>query len=335
MESSHSGKDKHVQILMRKLIALALLALLSSTLYAQTLPASRQKVIIDTDIGDDIDDAFALALALSSPEFEILGITTAWGDTQVRARVADRILCDTGMESIPIAAGVSTESKLVLDHAPFARSFWKPVRQYPPAADFILDQIRKYPNQITLIAIAPMKNIGDIIARDPETFRKLKRVVIMGGSVKRGYNDLGYLPAHGPDPEYNIVSDIPSARRLFASGVPLYVMPLDSTQLKLDEVKREIIFRQSTPLTDDLTLLYHLWGGQTPTLYDPVAVAFALRPEVCPTKPMRLEIDDKGYTRPVDGSPNTEVCLDSKEEDFFRFYMDRVLSQKLKGRCER
>ncbi len=313
----------------RGLLALATLFLFAGSLCGQTQSGARQKVIIDTDIGDDIDDAFALALALSSPELEILGITAAWGDTQVRARVADRMLCDTGMESIPIAAGVSTESRIVLDHAPFARSFWKPVRQYPPATDFILDQIRKYPNQITLIAIAPMTNVGDVIARDPETFRKLKRVVMMGGSVKRGYNDLGYLPAHGPDPEYNVMSAIPAARRLFASGVPLFVMPLDSTQLKLDEIKRELVFRQSTPLTDDLTLLYHLWGGQTPTLYDPVAVTYALRPDICPATPMRLEIDDKGYTRPAHGAPNTEVCLHSKEDEFFHFYLSRVLSQKL------
>ena len=321
---------------VRTFLASAMVVVFAVLLNAQAQSASsRQKVIIDTDIGDDIDDAFALALALSSPEFEILGVTAAWGDTQVRARVADRMLCDSGREDIPISAGISTESKIVLDHAPFARSFWKPVRQYPPATDFILDQIRKYPNQITLIAIAPMTNVGDVIARDPETFRKLKRVVIMGGSVKRGYNDLGYLPAHGPDPEYNIMSAIPQARRLFASGVPLYVMPLDSTQLKLDEVKREMVFRQSTPLTDDLTLLYHLWGGQTPTLYDPVAVTYALRPDICPTTPMRLEIDDKGYTRPVAGTPNAEVCLNSKEEDFFHFYLSRVLSKKLAGHCQR
>lgn len=322
-----------MHILFRKLVVSAIILLFAASLLAEA--QSRQKIIIDTDIGDDIDDAFALALALSSPEFEILGVTAAWGDTQVRARVAERMLCDTDMESIPIAAGVSTESKIVMDHAPFARSFWKPVRQYPPAVDFILDQIRKYPNQITLIAIAPLTNIGGLIERDPETFKKLKRVVMMGGSIRRGYNDLGFLPAHGPDPEYNIVSDIPSARRLFSSGVPLYVMPLDSTQLKLDEVKREIVFRQSTPLTDDLTLLYHLWGGQTPTLYDPVAVAFSLRPEICAMKPMHLEVDDKGYTRPTNGSPNAEVCLDSKEEDFFHLYMSRILSQKLTGHCER
>jgi purine nucleosidase len=324
-----------LQSAMRWLITLALI-FVSCGLFGQAASGTpREKVIIDTDIGDDIDDAFALALAISSPEFEILGVTTAWGDTQVRARVAQRMLCETGMDNIPIAAGPSTESKLALDHAPFARSFWKPVQHFGPATDFILGQIRKYPNQITLLAIAPLKNVGEVIERDPDTFRKLKRVVIMGGSVYRGYNDLGYTPAHGPDPEYNIMSDIPGARRLFASGVSLYVMPLDSTQLKLDEVKREVVFRQSTPLTDDLALLYHLWGGQTPTLYDPVAVAYALHPDVCPTKAMRLEVDDKGYTRPVAGEPNAQVCLDSKEEDFFRLYMSRILSQKLVGHCGR
>src|SRR5581483_1619919 len=296
---------------------------------------ARQKVIIDTDIGDDIDDAFALALAISSPEFEILGVTAAWGDTQLRARVADRMLCETGMDSIPITAGPPTESKLVMDHAPWARSYWKPVKQYGSAVDFILEQIRRYPNQITLLAIAPLTTVGAVIQRVPDTFRKLKRVVIMGGSVYRGYNDLGYTPAHGPDAEYNIASDVASARRLFASGVPLYVMPLDSTQLKLDEVKREIIFRDSTPLTDALTLLYHQWGQQTPTLYDPVAVTYAIAPQICPTKPMRIEVDDKGFTRPIAGAPNAEVCLDSNEQEFFRLYMSRILSQKLVGHCNR
>jgi len=318
------------------LLAILLALLLPSWGFAQAGPeTARQKIIIDTDIGDDIDDAFALALALSSPEFQILGVTTAWGDTQLRGRVVERMLCETGRDDIPIAAGVATESKPVLDHAPWARAFWKPVRQYGPAVDFILDQIRKYPGEITLIAIAPLKNIGDLIQRDPEMFRRLKRVVIMGGSIYRGYNDLGYAPNHGPDPEYNIASDISSARRLFTSGVPLFVMPLDSTQMKLDEVKRELIFRDSTPLTDALTLLYHQWGQQTPTLFDPVAVTYATAPQICPTKPMHLEIDDKGYTRRTAGVLNADVCLDAKEEDFFRLYMSRVLSQKLVGHCTR
>ena len=318
-------------------VFIALLLTFCLTAWSQEArsPNSRQKIILDTDIGGDIDDAFALALVLSSPEFELLGITSAWGDTQLRARLVDRMLCETGMNNIPVMAGIAAEQAGVqLSQARWAEAFPKPSKPYGSGVDFILEQIRRYPNEITLLAIAPMSNVGALIERDPETFKKLKRVVIMGGSIYRGYGDLGYLPNRGPDPEYNIKSDVPSARRLFASAVPLFVMPLDSTQLKLDEVKREVIFQQITPLTDALTLLYHLWGQQTPTLFDPVAVAFTMRPDVCPTKPMHIDIDDKGYTRPGNGSPNAQVCLNSKSDEFFELFMSRLLNQKLAGKCK-
>src|SRR5205807_7925011 len=68
-------------------------------------------------------------------------------------------------------------------------------------------------------------------------------VILMGGSIKRGYGDLGFGPPTPPEPEWNILNDIPSAQKLFAAGVPLFVMPLDATQLKLDEVKRALLFR--------------------------------------------------------------------------------------------
>ena len=84
-------------------------------------------------------------------------------------------------------------------------------------------------------------NVGAAIDKDAATFRKLKRVVLMGGSVRRGYGDLGYTAPVPPMPEWNILNDVASAQKLFASGVPLYVMPLDSTQLKLDEVKRAFL----------------------------------------------------------------------------------------------
>jgi len=322
----------------RQLIAWLLLFALGLPCLANAQAKSggtRAKVILDTDIGDDIDDAFALALVLSSPEFDLLGVSTAWGNTQLRARIVDRLFCETGKEDIPIFAGIDTTSTISMDHARWAEAMPPRPTPFSSSIDFILEQIRRYPNQITLLAIAPLTNVGALIARDPGTFRNLKRVVIMGGSIYRGYNDLGYTPDHGPDPEYNIASDIAAARRLFASGVPLFVMPLDSTQLKLDEVKRELIFRQSTPLTDALTLLYHQWGQLTPTLYDPVAIAFSIAPQLCPTQPMRIEVDDKGFTRPVPGSPNAQVCLNSKVDEFFDLYLTRILSQKLKGHCNR
>ena len=169
-------------------------------------------------------------------------------------------------------------------------------------------------------------NVGAIIDKDPKTFRQLKRVVMMGGSIDRGYDDLPYLPPHGPDAEWNIANDIPSAQKLFDAGVPVYMMPLDATQLKLDEVKRAVLFKQGTPLTDQLALLYHQWGQQTPTLYDPMTIAFILSPGICPTKPLHIQVDRKGFTRLTPGAPNAQVCLHSDVESFFDLFMHSLIA---------
>jgi inosine-uridine nucleoside N-ribohydrolase len=293
--------------------------------------ATPEKIILDTDIGDDIDDAFALALALSSHQIQLLGVTTAWGDTDLRARLAERFLTQTGHSEIPVSAGPKTHASSVFTQARWAQAFPEPAKAQPNAIDFILDAIRRYPGQITLISIAPFSNLGALLDKDPAAFRKLKRVVIMGGSIHRGYGDLGYLPNRGPSAEYNIEMDIPAARKLFASGVPLYVMPLDSTQLKLDEVMRATLFSQGTPSTDALALLYQQWTASTlnptPTLYDAMAVAEVIDPSLCPTQPMRIQIDDRGYTRVEPGPANANVCLHSDSDRFFHFYIPTVLGE--------
>ena len=293
-------------------------------------PALPEKVIIDTDIGDDIDDAFAIALALRSPELQILGITATFGDTETRAKLLDRFLAEVGRPEIPVAAGAPSQPKSTLTQRRYAEAghFAKP--SHPDAVAFLLEQIRRYPGQITLIAIGPLMNVGAAIDKDPATFGKLKRVIIMGGSIKRGYGDLGFGPPQPPQPEWNILNDVPSAQKLFAAGVPLFVMPLDSTQLKMDEVKRAFLFSRGTPLTDALTLLYHQWGQETPTLFDPMTIAFFVNPSLCPVQPMHIRVDEKGFTRPESGppnapiAPNAQVCLDSNPDSFFRFYLNRV-----------
>jgi purine nucleosidase len=294
-------------------------------LAAQQTPsaARNQKIIIDTDIGDDIDDAFAVALALKSPELQILGITTEFGDTAMRANLVDRMLEEAGMPGIPVAVGIHTDAKTSLSQRPYADGGHFQRRLHEQAVEFILNQIQLFPGEITLVTIGPLVNIGAMIDRDPQTFRKLKRVVSMGGSIDRGYGD-PYAPSAPAQPEWNILNDVASARKLFASGVPVYLMPLDSTQLKLDEVKREYLFRQGTPLTDALTILYHQWGQLTPTLYDPMTIAFVDEPTLCPVQPMNISVDDKGMTLRGAGSPNAQVCLKSEPEAFFRFYLRRV-----------
>jgi purine nucleosidase len=288
-----------------------------------TSTGASEKIIIDTDIGDDVDDAFALGLALKSPEVEILGITTSFGDTETRAKLVDRMLGEAGRSDIPVAAGVATHTNNSFTQRRYAEGGHFARRSHPDAVNFILEQIRKNPGEITLVAIGPLVNVGGLIDKDAATFRKLKRVVIMGGSVERGYGDPYGVPTPA-QPEWNIKNDVGSAQKLFASGVPIYMMPLDSTQLKLDEVKREFLFRQGTPVTDALTLLYYEWGGETPTLFDPMTIAFVVDEKLCPVEAMRIRVDDTGMTLREAGAPNAFVCLKSDPETFFRFYLERV-----------
>jgi len=297
---------------------------------AQQSASSPQLVILDTDIGDDIDDAFALALALRSPELKILGVTTAFGDTELRARLVSRYLDAAGHRGIQVAAGVETKTDNVLTQAAYALR--TPALVRPDGVNFLLSQIRQHPGEITLIAIGPLFNVQAAIERDPATFRKLKRVVMMGGSINRGYD--GKNGEHRPpDAEWNINRDPAGAKALFTAGVPIFMMPLDSTQIRLETAKREAIFAHGSPLTDQVTLLYHQWRelnpghATTPTLFDPVAVTYAIRPDLCPASPMRIQVDDMGFTRSVPGTPNAQVCLQSDEKGFMNFLLSRLMGE--------
>lgn len=288
-------------------------------------------MVIDTDIGDDIDDAFAVGLALESPELKVLGVTTAFGNTELRAQLAERYLKAAGRGEIPVAAGVHTETTNPMTQAAYARR--GPEKAYPDGVEFLLDQIRAHPGEVTLIAIGPLFNVQAAIQRDPATFRKLKRVVMMGGSIERGYDDAKTGARRPPDAEWNILQDPKGAQALLASGVPVYMMPLDSTQIHLEEPERDAIFAHGSPVTDQITLLYHQWKvgnwahSPTPTLFDPVAVTYSFRPELCPATPMHIDVDAKGFTRRTAGKPNAEVCLKSNEAGFLRLLRERLTVQ--------
>ena len=310
------------------------LSLTPVTLYAQsTLPtqkekvATSEKVIIDTDIGDDIDDAFALALALKCPELNILQINSDFGLVSIRTAMLQRFLDEVGRADIPVATGVP--SPMPESHFTQRRYGERDGlrRSSPDAVESTLSLIRKYPNQITLIAIGPMYNLAAMIDRDRATFKKVKRVVIMGGSFYKSNWDFGFAKPKGPTAEWNIAEAILEAQKLMAVGVPLYMIPADSTQLKFDEVNRRILFRWDTPLTDQLLILYELWGGTTPLLHDAMTIEYAVNPAMCPMEEMHVTIDDEGYTRLGPGKPNTFVCLKSDPESFINFYMTRMLSK--------
>jgi purine nucleosidase len=315
---------------MRKSIAILIAAFFIGCGTAQ----GAEKVIIDADLGDDIDDAFAIGLALSSPEFEILGFSAAFGDTPTRAKMFDRMLGELGRGDIPVAMGIPADvnrnaftQRRYAEGGPAARA------THPHSVDFVLEQARKYPGEITLVAVGPLPNVGAMIDKDVTSFRKLKRVVIMGGNIRTLLDPFGMAAPIAPHPEWNLKNDIASAKKLFNAGVPLVVMPLDSTaNLKMHEVARTALFSHGSMLTNILAGLYYQWSAYTrsptPILYDPMTLAWLLEPSLCPLTPMHITIDDAGNTKETPGAPNAQVCLHSEAEPFLRFLVKKLTARR-------
>jgi inosine-uridine nucleoside N-ribohydrolase len=293
-------------------------------------PLLRIPILLDTDIGSDIDDAFALALIINSPELDLQGVTTVSGDTQARARLAAKMLWEAGgaWRRVPIAAG-EPGKPLPIEQTRWAAGFTSPQLRPKKASDFLKAEFERRPGEITLVTIGPLTNVAALLRQDPAVGRKIRRLAMMGGSIARGYE-----PSSGPAAEYNIAADPAAAQVLFASGIPILMVPLDVTaMLQLDPVGRDRVFTHRSPVTNSLTLLYHLWGRPTPTLFDPMAVAMLLDPGLCETQAMAIEVDAKGFTRVAEGRPaNATVALHTDPAKFFEFYLSRVAPRAPRAR---
>ncbi len=305
---------------MKKLALLLALLLALPALLAAAAPAKKIPVLLDTDIGTDIDDAFALALVVKSPQLELLGVTTVSGDTHARARLAAKLLWEAGRRSVPVAAG-QPGRPLPVEQTRWADGFRSPQIRSVDAVAFLDQVLKRRPEKTTIIAIGPLTNIAALITKNPHIRSKIQRIVLMGGAIAHGYGD-------DPNPvaEYNIASDPAAAQKVFSSGVPILMVPLDVTaMLKLRRPGRHRIFTELTPLTNSLAILYGLWNQRTPTLFDPMAVAMVLDPSLCETQPMAVEVDSNGFTRAAEGkAPNATVALHTNPASFFDFYLKRV-----------
>jgi purine nucleosidase len=282
----------------------------------------RIPVILDTDIGSDIDDAFALALIIDSPEFDLLGVTTVSGDAGARARLAAKMLWEAGgkWRQVPVVAGASGPAQPI-EQTKWADGFVSPQILKESAVDFMRSKLHRYPGQITLVAIGELTNVAALIKTDPLAAKQIKRISLMGGSIARGFE-----PGSKPDAEWNIKSNPAAAQAVFTSGIPITMAPLDVTaMLQLDAAGRSRIFDRNTPVTKALAAVYHLWNHETPTLFDPMAVALVLDPKICQTKELAVEVDKAGFTRPVEGKPtNATVGMQTDPAKFFAFYLRRV-----------
>ncbi len=318
---------------------------------AQPDPAAtgeREKVLFDCDIGSDIDDAYALALLLASPEIELVGVTVGHARTADRAPLALRMLWETGLEHIPVYVGRETPLVTLRDgkpheqfsEAPYNRQFhWgrgfdEVQPQVQSAAEFIVETLAAHPGEITLLTVGPVTNIGDALEIDPDVLKNAKRVVSMYGSIRSGYD--------GGDAqrEWNVLADAASSRifdaGVQAGGTDVVYIPLDVTDhVRLDEDRRLHLHMRDTPLTDAVTALYSLWRNEernqtTPRLFDAVAVGHLLWPDLFGLETGRVTVDERSMTLFEPGAePTSTVALEIDDAEFIQRMVTRFLEQNL------
>jgi purine nucleosidase len=293
----------------------AVLTILFASLASAVLAAESRgvPVIFDTDIGTDIDDAYALVALMRRPDLHLLGVTTVSGDAVARARLAAKLMHVAGGEwrQVPVYAGLSG-SPQYMKQVEWAGGFSAPNLHERGGIEFMRREINARPGEITLIAVGELTNIAALLDSEKDIGKKIRAICLMGGAIYRGH-----APGSKPEPEWNIRSNAAAARRVFTSGVPLRVAPLDSTaDLKLTPAMRVEIFARGHPLNDALAALDQVWRhtnhwkGDMPTLFDVVAVDLARVPQPFQLTALAIEVAADGLTRPVEGlKPNAEVAL--------------------------
>jgi purine nucleosidase len=310
-------------------------ALLLAAAVCQAQP--RIPILFDTDIGDDIDDALALALALQSPELDVRAVTTVIDDTETRTRLAWKELGLYNRREIALGTGAS-EPLLDPVRKERARQFevLTPQDTVPAAArrravDLIIETVMSSREKITLVPVGPLTNIALALKTEPRIKANIERIVLMGGAFEMLVS------------EYNIRRDRAAAQIVFASGVPITAVGLDvTTRCKLTAADIDRLRAANNPASAFLVRLIELWQngrpGQYPTLHDPLAVAVSFLPSLVETRLGSVEVETNsrltnGMTLftpadklPAGQTPATQVALKVDSQKFVSLFLDRLAS---------
>jgi purine nucleosidase len=252
-------------------------------------------VFVDTDIGDDIDDALALALLLCSPEVSVVGISTVFGDTYLRTRLAAYLLQVYGSASIPVAAGqarpllfrhppsgVCQASVLPADFAPSIDSLTGP--------ELLIQTAHQYPGQLTLLCLGPLTNVALALQQEPELSSLLRQVFFMGGTSQLWW------------PDWNVRSDAEAAHLLLEAQFPITMIGLNVTascHLQRSDIKQ--LNEAKNPRLQLLSCLVAAWQdnqpwwrSRLPYLHDPLVVAALCAPQFFRFAPLSVRILTQG-----------------------------------------
>ncbi len=237
-------------------------------------------ILLDTDIGSDIDDAVCLAYLLRQPRCELLGITTVTGEAKKRAMLADAICRAAGRTDIPIHCGAEQPFLIpqqqplapqseILAHFPHRNEF-----AANTAVEFLRQTIRSRPGEITLLTIGPLTNIGLLFALDPEIAGMLKGLVLMSGIFTAG----------GPGArEWNTMGDPHASAIVYRTPVTPHIsIGLDVTlrcRMDAQECRQRL---HGGPL-DVVAKMAEVWfrGVDLITFHDPLAAAVIFQPDLC------------------------------------------------------
>lgn len=258
------------------------------------------KLLIDTDIGDEIDDALAIYYAMKCSA-EIVGITTVFKNTDERARITKRLLSlyGRGYENVPVFAGSGSPLSEDSEKYPHTCHYHEILSEekYAPdggendAVDFIIDCCEKYGGELAIVAIGPFTNIARAIQKSPKSLNKAKKVVIMGGAYYRQYAD------------WNVSCDVEAADIMFSSLDNLHCVGADVThRLLLSSDEHRVLQNCKNDFAaQEIAEFIRLWSavnqGRCPTLHDPLAIDYALSSEVCEVEKARVKVMTEGYAR--------------------------------------
>ena len=282
-------------------------------------PGARIPVIFDTDICDDIDDTWALALLVQSPEFDVKLITVAVGNTPSKARTVAKFLETVGRTDIPVGIGVQHHQGGHRQDA-WAKDYKLssyPGTVYKDGVQALIDVIMKSRESLKVVAVGPLPNIAAALEREPRIAEKAE-FVGMHGSVRRGY---GGSPK--PSPEYNVKAYVKEAQKVFTAPWKMTITPLDTCGIvQLKGGKYQKVLRKNSPLTRALIANYHAWYRQglinqnkdligaglnrkvnqklhssSTTLFDTVAIYLAMSTDLVKMEKLGIRVTDDGHTK--------------------------------------
>jgi inosine-uridine nucleoside N-ribohydrolase len=283
-------------------------------------------VILATDIGDDIDDTWALGFLLKSPELNLKLVATEYGKAPYRAKLLGKFLEKTGRADIPIAVGPDVEPRGKGSLAEWVADYdlkSYPGRVHADGVGAMIDVIMKSPQPVTLICIGPMPNVAAAIEREPRIVQRA-RFVGMDGSAR-----LGYGGAKTPCAEWNVKADAAAAKKGLSASWDITITPLDTCGLvMLDGDRYQRILKAPGVVPSTIIENYRIWckAGKkeaeaerhSSTLFDPVAVYLAFSQAFCKMERLGIRVTDDGLTVIDDQAKPMNVATEWTNLEGFR-----------------